>query len=117
MVKDLIKNTINNLKKNKIKSLKDVYKHENLIVCSSEKFLKIENEIRYFLRTKMYNNSKVLIKNNKGKKIIKDLFLSIYNKPNKFLTKEQLKLNKHRAIADFISGMTDRFAINLHRNI
>ena len=26
MVKDLIKNTINNLKKNKIKSLNDVYK-------------------------------------------------------------------------------------------
>ena len=28
-----------------------------------------------------------------------------------------MKYNKHRAIADFISGMTDRFAINLHKNI
>ncbi|MDB2341664.1 hypothetical protein N9V33_02830 [Candidatus Pelagibacter bacterium] len=25
--------------------------------------------------------------------------------------------NKYRAIADFISGMTDRFAIKLHKNI
>ena len=38
-------------------------------------------------------------------------------KPNKFLTKDQLKHDKHRAIADFISGMTDRFAINMHKNI
>ena len=117
MVKDLIKNTINNLKKNKIKSLNNVYKHEKIIVCFSEKFLKIEKEIRFFLRTKMYNHKKVLIKNNKGKKIVKDLFISINKKPNKFLTIEQLKLDKHRAIADFISGMTDRFAINLHKNI
>jgi dGTPase len=117
MVKDLIKNTINNLKKNKIKSLNSIYKHEKIIVCFSEKFLKIEKEIRFFLRTKMYNHKKVLIKNNKGKKIVKDLFILINKKPNKFLTIEQLKLDKHRAIADFISGMTDRFAINLHKNI
>ena len=64
----------------------------------------------------MYNNKKVLIKNNKGKKIIRDLFKSIKKKPNNFLTKEQLKNDQKRAIADFISGMTDRFAINLHKN-
>ena len=65
----------------------------------------------------MYNNKKVLIKNNKGKKIISDLFKAIKKNPNKFLTKEQLKNDKHRAIADFISGMTDRFAIKLHKNL
>jgi dGTP triphosphohydrolase len=27
-----------------------------------------------------------------------------------------LKLNKHRGIADFISGMTDRYAINLYES-
>ena len=117
MVKDLIKNTVINLNKNKIKSLNDVYKIEEPIVCFSKKFLKIEKEIRFFLRTKMYNNKIVVIKNNKGKKIIKDLFLSIKKKPNKFLSREQLKIDRHRAIADFISGMTDRFAINLHKNI
>lgn len=65
----------------------------------------------------MYNNKKVLTKNNKGKKIIRDLFSSIKKKPNKFLTKEEISKNKYRAIADFISGMTDRFAIKLHKNI
>ena len=116
MVKDLIKNTLINIKKNKIKTLNDVYNQKNTTVIFSEKFLRIEKEIRFFLRTKMYNNKKVLIKNNKGKKIIRDLFISIKKKPNNFLTKEQLKNDQKRAIADFISGMTDRFAINLHKN-
>ena len=117
MVKDLIKNTINNIKRNKITSLKEIYNLKEPIVCFSKKFLEIEKEVKFFLRTKMYNNKNVLVKNNDGKNIIKDLFLSIKNKPNKFLTKEQLKLDKYRAIADFISGMTDRFAINLHKSL
>ena len=117
MVKDLIGNTIKNLKDNKIKTINDIYKLERSVVCFSEKYINIEKEIRFFLRSKMYSNKKVLIKNNKGKKIIKDLFYHIMKKPNKFLTKEQLKKNEHRAIADFISGMTDRFAIKLHKNL
>ena len=117
MVKDLIKNTINNLEKNKIKSLNNIYKNQKPIVCFSSKYLAIEREIKFFLRKNMYNNKNVLTKNNKGKKIIKDLFMFIKKKPNRFLTKDNLKKNKLRSIADFISGMTDRFAINLHKNI
>ena len=65
----------------------------------------------------MYDNTNVLIKNNKGKKIIKKLFDKINTNSSKYLSKEQLKLNMHRVIADFISGMTDRYAINLYNNI
>ena len=43
---------------------------------------------------------------------------TIYKKiPKKFISKEQLSLDKYRAISDFISGMTDRYAINLYNNI
>ena len=117
MVRDLIKNTKNNLKTNKIKSLNDVYKLDNPIVCFSSKFLKIEKEVRFFLRSKMYNNKKVLLKNNHGKKIVTKLFYKIKKKPKKFLNANQLKNDPNRAIADFISGMTDRYAINLNKSI
>ena len=65
----------------------------------------------------MYNNKKVLLKNNHGKKIVNKLFYKIKSKPKKFITVDQLKNDENRAIADFISGMTDRYAINLHRSI
>ncbi len=117
MVKDLITNTKKNLKTNNIKSLKNIYELEKPIVCFSDKFLNIEKEIRFFLRNKMYNNKNVLLKNNQGKKIIKRLFYKIKNKPKNFLSKNVLDKDLNRAIADFISGMTDRYAINLYKGI
>ena len=117
MVQDLIKNTIKNLKSNKIKNINDVYTSNNQLVCFSNKFKVIEKKIKYFLRINMYDHKDVLLKNNKGKNIIKKLFSVINNNPKKFLSKDLVKENKHRAIADFISGMTDRYAINLYNKI
>jgi len=118
MVKNLIKNTMNNIKLKKIKSIQNIYSCENQIVCFSNKFLKIEQEIKYFLRSRMYDNKNVIIKNNKGKNIIKNLFYIIKKNPRKYLTDQKnLKSSKHRKIADFISGMTDRYAINLCNNL
>ncbi len=117
MIKDLIKNTKYNLKFNKINNLKDINKTNFLIVDFSDKIKNSENEIRYFLKTKMYNNKNVLNKNNKGKLIIQKLFNKIEQNPSKFISKEQLYFNKFRAISDFISGMTDRYAINLYNKI
>ena len=114
MVKDLITNTIKNLKSKKINNIKDVYACSNQLVCFSNKFKEIESEIKSFLRLNMYNNKNVLIKNNNGKKIIVKLFHLIKKKPKKFLSKKDIKYNMYRNIADFISGMTDRYAINLY---
>ena len=117
MVKDLILNTVKNINNNKIKKLNDVYTADENLVCFSDNFNEVIDEIRSFLRINMYNNSNVLKKNENGKKIIKKLFNKIAKNPRKFLNKEQLKFDKHRAIADYISGMTDRYAINLYKKI
>ena len=65
----------------------------------------------------MYNNKKVLLKNNHGKKIVSRLFYKIKSNPRKFINIDQLKNDPNRTIADFISGMTDRYAINLYKGI
>lgn len=117
MIKDLINNTKKNLSYNKIKSFNDISKTSYLMVEFSDKIKNSENEIRYFLKTKMYNNKNVLEKNNKGKLIIKKLFNTIKKNPGKFISKEELSTNKYRGISDFISGMTDRYAINLYNKI
>ena len=116
MIRDLLANTQKNLKNLKIKSIKDIAKSDQLIVCFSDKIQNSEKEIRLFLRTKMYDNKLVLRKNQRGKIIIKKLFSAIKSNPRKFLTKDQLTKDKFRAISDFISGMTDRYAINLYNN-
>jgi len=114
MIRDLLKNTQKNIKSFKIKSSKDVSKSNKMIVRFSNKIEKSEREIRSFLRYKMYDNENVLSKNQKGKLVIKKLFKLIKSNPRKFLTKDQLTKDKYRAISDFISGMTDRYAIKLY---
>ena len=117
MIKDLINNTKKNISKNKIKNLKDISKTRCLMVDFSKKIKNSDNEIRFFLKTKMYNNKDVLAKNNKGKNITKRLFNEIYKNSKKFISKEKLNKDRYRAISDFISGMTDRYAINLYKNL
>jgi len=117
MIKDLTKNTKKNLIYNKIKKNKDINKTNFLIVDFSDEIKNSEYEIRDFLKTKMYNNRNVLSKNNKGKLIIRNLFNKIKQNPKKFILNEQLNFDKYRTISDFISGMTDRYAINLYNNI
>ena len=59
MIRDLLANTQKNLKNLKIKSIKDIAKSDQLIVCFSDKIQNSEKEIRLFLRTKMYDNKLV----------------------------------------------------------
>ena len=113
----MIRDLISNMKKNlKVKSKNNKPNLNKSVVSFSKKIQYSEDQIRSFLRTKMYNNTSVVRKNQKGKTIIKKLFKIIKSKPKKFLSKEELTKDKFRAISDFISGMTDRYAINLYNN-
>ena len=117
MIKDLITNTKKNLSLNKVKNNNDINGTSFLMVDFSDKVKESEDEIRYFLKMKMYNNKDVLKKNNEGKSIIKRLFNKIKKNPRKFISKNYLVDDKYRVISDFISGMTDRYAINLDKKL
>ncbi len=118
MVVDVINTTNRNLKKYNPQSIKDIYKQDHLIVDFSDKIKKIDMQIKDFLRHNMYNHKKVIINTNKGKRIIKVLFNYLSKNPKKYINDELLKKElKERVVADFIAGMTDRYAINLHKKI
>ena len=118
MVTDVINTTKKNLKRNKLKNENDVYNHDEKIVHFSQKTREIDNQVKDFLKHNMYNNNKVLANTERGKLIIKDLFKYLLNNYKKYINKELLKIEKkERLVADFIAGMTDRFAINLYNKI
>ena len=116
MVQDVIKNSIKNLKKNKINTKRDVQMYKDKIINFSSKFLSIEKEVKNFLKINMYNNKTVQLKNNHGKKIVENLFKIIEKKPKKFIINKFIDKNKYRVISDYISGMTDRYAIQLYKS-
>ena len=118
MVVDVIKTTNKNIKKINPQIASDIYKQDRLIVDFSDKMKMIDKQIKDFLKRNMYNHKKVIINTNIGKKIIKDLFKYLLKNPKKYINEKLFKNEqKERIIADFISGMTDRYAINLYNKI
>jgi len=118
MVTDIINTTKKNLKERMPKNINDIYNQKNQIVHFSKKVQEIDNQVKDFLKHNMYNNKKVLVNTSRGKKITRDLFKYILKNTKTYISKELLKIEKEeRLVADFIAGMTDRFAINLYNKI
>ena len=118
MVRDVIFNTQKNIKKNRIKSIKDIYKSKYPLVCFSNKMKKFDTNIKKFLKKNMYYNKNVIHKTNLGKKIVKKLFFIIKKNPKKYIKFDKSNnADIERSICDFIAGMTDRYAINLYNKI
>ena len=116
MVVAVLDTTNKNLKKYNPRSIKDIYKQKSFIVDFSEGMKRLDKEIKLFLKINMYNHKNVINNTNKGKKIVEILFNHLSKKANKYISKEVLSMStKERAIADFIAGMTDRYAINLYK--
>jgi len=118
MVVDVINTTNKNLRKSNPQSINDIYKQDSLIVDFSDKMKKIDKQIKFFLTANMYKNREVVKNTNKGRKIIKKLFKFLLVNSKSYISDELFKHDhKERVIADFIAGMTDRYAINLHETI
>tara|TARA_Y100000813_G_scaffold134851_1_gene97520 strand:- start:1112 stop:2032 length:921 start_codon:yes stop_codon:yes gene_type:complete len=118
MVSDVVRTTNLNIKKEKIKSIKNVYKTKIKLVDFSDEMRLFDKEIKLFLNKKMYNNPVVLNKTKQGSIIINYLFKKIREKPSKFIKVNELKMfTIERRICDFIAGMTDRYAINLYKSL
>ena len=118
MVSDVVNTTNYNIKKEKIKNIKDIYNTKVKLVNFSREMKLFDKKIKLFLNKNMYNNPSVLKKTKQGSSIIRLLFKKIKEKPDKFIKNNDLKMfTKERRVCDFIAGMTDRYAINLYKTI
>ena len=82
----------------------------------SAKVLELINEIRFFLKIRVYRNHRVILTRYKCKKVVRELFNLYFSNPECMplewrMRAEEDEAQKARAIADFIAGMTDRYAI------
>ncbi len=118
MVKDVIKNINKNIKEQKIKKVKDIYKLDKNIVYFSPKMSSFDSSIKEFLAEKMYNHKEVVARTKQGKNILEKLFNHIKKNPRKYINKNRKRIDsKERYVCDFIAGMTDRYAINLYKSL
>ena len=118
MLDDLIKSTKSNLKKYKVLSANDVISLDKCVVCFSKSMVDDELALKNFLKEKMYMHPKIRTMTIKAKKIISDLF-DLYVEEPDLLPKQWIDFKnereKHIVVCDYISGMTDKYAINIHK--
>ena len=119
-VTDLIKNTRLSLKKNGIKTWEDVKNHPTRLVSFSPEMNLLRKPMREFLYNNLYCHWRVLRMTEKAKRIVKSIFEVYLQNPQQLppsviekRTEESLK----RKIADYIAGMTDRFAMEEYKKM
>ncbi len=122
-VNDLISTTNNRLKELNLDSIDAVRKHSSPIVDFSDVMLEQHIELKSFLMKNLYRHEKVLEMTSQAKAVIELLFQQYMEQPKKMSEEFYQKAlmckykNKARIVADYISGMTDRFAIREHKRL
>ena len=118
MVDDLISNTKQNLQNFKIKNCFEILELDKPLVIFGDEMKNKEKNLKVFLKNKMYNHPKVKTMNFKAKKIVSDLFDLYIDEPyllpgcwRNFKNENEKYIN----VSDYISGMTDNYAINIHK--
>ncbi|MFZ5523185.1 MAG: deoxyguanosinetriphosphate triphosphohydrolase [Pseudomonadota bacterium] len=118
LVTDLICQSEHNIGSQKIAVLEDVRRAPALIAYS-QSISDQQRELKNFLRTRLYRHFRVLRMSAKSQRIISDLF-GVFMADNRLLPPQyqrQAEADLARAVADYIAGMTDRYAIREHRRI
>ena len=118
-VYDLIENTTANIKSHGICSLHDV-RHSPNLVAYSEEMYNYQRELKKFLHKNLYRHSNVMQLRFKAGNIVRSLFDAFIN--NEWLLPEQYQKRVvtegiYTTVADYISGMTDRYAFRQYNRL
>ena len=118
LVVDLCTQSAQNIARHQPKSIADIRQLPQLINFSSD--IAAQNlKLKQFLRKNLYQHYKVNRMSAKATRIVRELFAAFFENvgllPNEFQV--YAETDKARAVADYIAGMTDRFAIREHRKL
>lgn len=118
LVVDLCTQSTQNIAQHQPQSIADIRQLPQLIGFSAQ--VAAQNQkLKQFLRKNLYQHYKVNRMSAKAARIVRELFAAFYDNtgllPDEF--QAYAETDKARAVADYIAGMTDRFAIREHRKL
>ena len=119
-VTDLIATTRRELEESAAGSVEDVRRAGRRLVVYSPAMARRVRELKEFLFHNMYRHWRVVRMNDKAGRILRDLFESYAAEPRQLPPHYQDQIQRdgvHRVVCDYISGMTDRFAVDEHQKL
>ena len=123
MVNDCLTESRQRLKEAKPKSVDDVRTLGYPVVSFSEKMHEIDRNLKDFLLDNMYRHDRVRQMTEKASLVVRELFVLLVNEPSNLPAEWREQVNgeseeqKAKVVADYIAGMTDRFAYDEHNKL
>jgi dGTPase len=125
LVRDVVAETEDRLAAVRPRSAADIRTAGRPMVALSPAMAPDETALRRFLEQRLYHDYRVNRMTSKARRIVSDLFQHFMAEPETLPTPWQLAIGsgsgagdgRARVIADYIAGMTDRFAIAEHRRL
>ncbi|MDP8299225.1 MAG: deoxyguanosinetriphosphate triphosphohydrolase [Candidatus Tantalella remota] len=117
-VSDVIDSTLVRLEGFDLKSTSDLEGRKEKIVDFSDELRKGRAPYRAVLADKLYSHYRVVRMSNKASRFLKELFNVYCDDPRQLppSAREGIESKgKHRVICDYISGMTDRYALDQYK--
>ncbi|NCN88472.1 MAG: deoxyguanosinetriphosphate triphosphohydrolase [Gallionella sp.] len=117
-ITDLIRQTEINIRAAKPETVDDVRACPALVAFSPQ-MQAANSELKHFLRANLYRHYRVMRMSAKAQRIIRELFAAFDGDPRLLPSTVRTRGadTLARAVADYIAGMTDRYAIREHRRI
>jgi dGTPase len=118
LVTDLVNESHRRITAAKPASLDDV-RNADALIGFSEAIAVEQRELKRFLYANLYRHFRVMRMSEKARRIITDLFGAFITEPRLLPPQDQQRAEADppRAIADYIAGMTDRYAMREHRRL
>ena len=87
------------------------------LVCFSESMAAESAALKAFLRANLYRHPQVVETTSRAQQVVRDLFDAYRADPRRMPPEHAGRHGAPRAVADYIAGMTDRFAVREHERI
>jgi dGTPase len=123
LVTDLIDSSAARLAASGVRSIAEVRSHAGPLIGFSDATRESNHALKTFLREQLYKHYRVRRMTAKARRVVRELFEVFFNDPylmpDEHEARTRLELvpgpaGRARAVADYIAGMTDRYAILEH---
>ena len=115
-VYDVIDTSRTNIEASKVGSVDDVRAHGTLVSFSAA-MRDQSMELKQFLLRNLYRHPQVMETTERARRVVTELFAFYLDQPHEPPMIHQPDTHRARAVADYIAGMTDRFAIREHERL
>jgi dGTPase len=119
-VTNLINHTAETLRQSGVTSVEELQSLPYNVVGLEEEMIQRNRQLKDFLYRNLYRHFRVVRMSVKAEKILTEIFQTYINEPSVLPSHIQLLASErglHRAVCDYLAGMTDRFAVDEYQRL